>query len=49
MFNDLRAYDLFILGFMQLVVCTVLVLSPARNIDTRFRWTGSRPEEPPCE
>jgi cellulose synthase/poly-beta-1,6-N-acetylglucosamine synthase-like glycosyltransferase len=42
MLNDIRVYDLFILGFVQLVVCTVLVLSPARNIDTRFRWTGSR-------
>jgi len=35
-------YDLFLLCFVQLVVSTVLVLSPLRDIDTRFRWTGSR-------
>ena len=35
-------YDLFVLSFVQLVVSTVLVLSPAREIGTRFRWTGSR-------
>ncbi len=42
MLNNFRLYDLFILTFVQLVVCTVLVLSPARSIDSRFRWTGSR-------
>ena len=35
-------YNLFVLSFVQLVVSTVLVLSPAREIGTRFRWTGSR-------
>jgi len=35
-------YDLFFLSFAQLVVSTVLVLSPARDISARFRWTGSR-------
>jgi cellulose synthase/poly-beta-1,6-N-acetylglucosamine synthase-like glycosyltransferase len=40
--DSFRLYDLYILSFAQLVVATVLVLSPARRIDTRFRWTGSR-------
>src|SRR5579859_4931486 len=35
-------YDLFVLAFVQLIVSTVLVLSPARDIGNRFRWTGSR-------
>ncbi len=35
-------YDLFVLSFVQLLVSTVLVLSPAREIGNRFRWTGSR-------
>jgi cellulose synthase/poly-beta-1,6-N-acetylglucosamine synthase-like glycosyltransferase len=43
--HDFRLYDLFVISFVQLVVMTVLVLSPARNIDTRFRWTGSRVTE----
>jgi cellulose synthase/poly-beta-1,6-N-acetylglucosamine synthase-like glycosyltransferase len=43
--HSFRLYDLFVLGFVQLVVTTVLVLSPARNLDTRFRWTGSRVTE----
>jgi hypothetical protein len=38
-------YDIFILSFVQLVVCTVLVMTPARRADTRFRWTGSRVTE----
>jgi len=38
----LNLYDLFVLSFVQLVVSTVLVLSPAREIGSRFRWTGSR-------
>lgn len=45
MLHSFRLYDLFILSFVQLVVTTVLVLSPARNIDTRFHWTGSRVTE----
>jgi cellulose synthase/poly-beta-1,6-N-acetylglucosamine synthase-like glycosyltransferase len=40
--HSFQLYDLFVLSFVQLVVATVLVLSPARDIDTRFRWTGSR-------
>ena len=35
-------YDLYVLSFVQLIVSTVLVLSPAREIGIRFRWTGSR-------
>ena len=35
-------YDLFVLSFIQLILSTVLVLSPARDISTRFRWTGSK-------
>ncbi len=35
-------FDLFCLSFVQLVLSTVLVLSPARGVGTRFRWTGSR-------
>ncbi|HEX2745510.1 MAG TPA: glycosyltransferase [Streptosporangiaceae bacterium] len=35
-------YDLFFLSFVQLVLSTILVLSPARTIGARFRWTGSR-------
>jgi cellulose synthase/poly-beta-1,6-N-acetylglucosamine synthase-like glycosyltransferase len=35
-------YDLFVLCFVQLMLATVLVLSPARRIPNRFRWTGSR-------
>ena len=35
-------YDLYILSFVQLILATVLVLSPARELGTRFRWTGSR-------
>ncbi len=42
MLNNLTLYDLFTLSFVQLVVSTVLVLTPARNLDTRLRWTGSR-------
>jgi len=35
-------YDLLLLSFVQLVLSTVLVLSPARGVRSRFRWTGSR-------
>jgi cellulose synthase/poly-beta-1,6-N-acetylglucosamine synthase-like glycosyltransferase len=42
MLTDLTLFDLFTLSFVQLVVSTVLVLTPARNLDTRLRWTGSR-------
>ena len=35
-------YDLLFLSFVQLILSTVLVLSPARGIGSRFRWTGSR-------
>jgi cellulose synthase/poly-beta-1,6-N-acetylglucosamine synthase-like glycosyltransferase len=43
--DSFRLYDLYILSFVQLVVSTLLVLSPARKFDTRFRWTGSRMTE----
>ncbi len=35
-------YDIFYLSFVQLILSTVLVLSPARGAGARFRWTGSR-------
>jgi cellulose synthase/poly-beta-1,6-N-acetylglucosamine synthase-like glycosyltransferase len=35
-------YYFFVFSFVQLILLTVLVLSPARTIGTRFRWTGSR-------
>ena len=38
-------FDLFYLSFIQLILSTVLVLSPARGVGTRFRWTGSRVTE----
>jgi cellulose synthase/poly-beta-1,6-N-acetylglucosamine synthase-like glycosyltransferase len=40
--RSFQLYDLFVLSFVEMVVATVLVLSPARDLDTRFRWTGSR-------
>ena len=45
MLLDLSLYDLSVLAFVQLVVSTVLVLSPAREMGSRFRWTGSRMTE----
>ncbi|HEX4430473.1 MAG TPA: glycosyltransferase [Frankiaceae bacterium] len=42
MFSSLRLYDIFTLSFVQMLVSTVLVLTPIRNLDTRLRWTGSR-------
>jgi len=39
---NFNLYDLYILSFVQLIVSTALVLTPAREIGTRFRWTGSR-------
>jgi cellulose synthase/poly-beta-1,6-N-acetylglucosamine synthase-like glycosyltransferase len=41
-FHAFNLYDLYIVAFMQVVVATVLILSPARQFDTRFGWTGSR-------
>ena len=41
MLLSFNPYDLFVLSFVQLIVSTVLVLSPAREIGIRFR-TGSR-------
>ena len=38
-------YDLLLLSYTQLIVSTVLVLSPAREMGSRFRWTGSRMTE----
>ncbi len=35
-------FDFYYLAFVQLIVSTVLVLSPVRGIGTRYRWTGSR-------
>ena len=45
MLHSFRLYDLFILSFVQLLVSTVLVLSPLRDLDPRSRWTGSRVTE----
>ena len=42
MLLKLNLYDLFVLSFVQLIVSTVLVLSPVREIGIRSRWTGSR-------
>jgi len=40
--REFNFYDLFILSFAQLVLATVLVLSPAREIGTGVRWPGSK-------
>ena len=40
--RDFSLYDLFILSFVQLVLSTMLVLCPAREMGTRLRWTGSK-------
>ena len=42
MLHSFKLCYLFDLSFVQLMVATVLVLTPARNLDTRLRWTGSR-------
>ena len=42
MLHSFQLYDLFVLSFVQLMVATALVLSPARQLDVRLRWTGSR-------
>jgi cellulose synthase/poly-beta-1,6-N-acetylglucosamine synthase-like glycosyltransferase len=42
MLHDLTFYDVFVLSFVQLVVATLLVLSPIRTFDARQHWTGSR-------
>ena len=41
MFLNFNAYDLFVLSFVQLVVTTLLVLSPMRQVGVRVR-KGSR-------
>jgi cellulose synthase/poly-beta-1,6-N-acetylglucosamine synthase-like glycosyltransferase len=40
--RNFNLYDLYVLSFAQLIFSTLLVLSPAREIGIRFRWTGSR-------
>ena len=45
MLHSFNLYDLFVLCFVQLVLSTILVLSPAQRVGTRFRWTGSRVTE----
>ncbi len=42
MLHSFKPGYLFDISFVQLMVATVLVLTPARNLDTRLRWTGSR-------
>jgi cellulose synthase/poly-beta-1,6-N-acetylglucosamine synthase-like glycosyltransferase len=42
MLLNFNLYHLSILAFVQLVLSTALVLSPAREIGNRFGWTGSR-------
>jgi hypothetical protein len=39
---NFNLYDLSILAFVQLVLSTVLLLSPVREMGNRFGWTGSR-------
>jgi cellulose synthase/poly-beta-1,6-N-acetylglucosamine synthase-like glycosyltransferase len=43
--RDFNLYDLFLVSVVQLVLSAVLVLSPARELGTRFRWTGSKVTE----
>ncbi len=43
--RQFNLYDLFIVSFAQLLLTTVLVLSPLREFDTRLRWTGSKVTE----
>jgi len=43
--SKFNLYDLLFLSFVQLILSTALVLSPAREIGSRFRWTGSRVTE----
>jgi cellulose synthase/poly-beta-1,6-N-acetylglucosamine synthase-like glycosyltransferase len=38
-------FDFYYLSFVQLILSTILVMSPARGVGTRFRWTGSRVTE----
>jgi cellulose synthase/poly-beta-1,6-N-acetylglucosamine synthase-like glycosyltransferase len=45
MLLNFNLYDLFVLSFVQLLVSTALVLSPARELGSRYRWTGSRVTE----
>jgi cellulose synthase/poly-beta-1,6-N-acetylglucosamine synthase-like glycosyltransferase len=45
MLHWFNLYDLFVLCFVQLVLSTLLVLSPARDVGTRYQWTGSRATE----
>jgi len=40
--HQFNLYDLFVLSFVQLVLATGLVLSPARAVGTRYQGTGSR-------
>ncbi len=42
MLRQFNLYDLFIVSFVQLLLTTVLVLSPARELDTRLRWSRSK-------
>ncbi len=42
MLLEFNLYDLSILAFVQLILSTALVLSPLREIGSRFRWMGSR-------
>jgi len=43
--GQFNLYDLFIVSFVQLLLTTVLVLSPAREFDTRLRWGRSKVTE----
>ncbi len=45
MLHAFNLYDLFVVSFVELILSTVLVLSPARSLGTRFRWPGSRVTE----
>ena len=45
MLREFNLYDLFLLSLVQLVISTLLMLSPLREVGTRFHWTGSRVTE----
>ncbi|MGA3215826.1 MAG: glycosyltransferase [Acidimicrobiales bacterium] len=45
MLRHFSLYDLFMVSFVQLLIATLLLVTPARRIGTTFRWTGSRVTE----
>lgn len=45
MLRHFSLYDLFMVSFVQLLITTLLLVTPARRLGTTFRWTGSRVTE----